>query len=690
MCCEREVIVPPAPVAAMLDSYRRRDWRDWGEDAFWSPVAHRAFQLGGIEEVTAALRSSSGRSAESRVAVTVDRLESALRDALSGNVPDGCVAVRVTATGVRVEQGRPRPAAVGQPTQVLVLVDSCIDREALVVNGAESVTVAPYGARVVSVRFRWGEDPPPLEVDRTWVNVDGALDVRDAAELTLRAAACARWSVTDTGGWPWFPDGMPEKLDVHGRPYFHAVSAALTVPVGSYHVAVTRGMEFETAKRTVDVAAGSESVVDLEPVRRYDPAAVGWYGGDLHVHLNYGGQHVATPADAARMQAGEGLHLLNLVAANAAASLVWDREALETWVGEDLPWSAEGRVARMGVEYRNDLLGHFHVTGLRGVTGLYHAGHANTDREEDWPPNSVAAAAYRDRGGTVGYCHPVFDEHMLAGLEPGTPTGVLHRVFGRRVPRSFEARELVVDAALGLVNSVDVLSNAEPDGSAQVYRRLLGTGLRLACTAGGDAMLSVRGSGYVSNPPGYVRVYANVSGPLSVAAFTDAVRRGRTVATNGPWLELHVGDRGPGDVLDVAAGTQLDVAARVIGPGVDRLEIRDAAGIVVERQVGAAGEAEVRARVQVRDPTYLVAVASGVAHPDVLHSHVYAHTSGVYVDVDGRSSARAEDVAWCLAWLDKFDALVDTHGVFHTEDHHGDVLSASRLARRYYEERLDP
>jgi hypothetical protein len=60
----------------------------------------------------------------------------------------------------------------------------------------------------------------------------------------------------------------------------------------------------------------------------------------------------------------------------------------------------------------------------------------------------------------------------------------------------------------------------------------------------------------------------------------------------------------------------------------------------------------VSAELVVDRPTYVVAVADGGAHPRSLFTHVYAHTSPVYVDVDHRRVVRAEDVAFCLRWLD--------------------------------------
>jgi hypothetical protein len=80
---------------------------------------------------------------------------------------------------------------------------------------------------------------------------------------------------------------------------------------------------------------------------------------------------------------------------------VYDRELLASTAGEDL-WSGDAGLARMGVEYRNDLLGHVHGLGLSAPPQRFHAGHAKSDAPDDWPPNTVACEELRALGATVG------------------------------------------------------------------------------------------------------------------------------------------------------------------------------------------------------------------------------------------------------------------------------------------------
>jgi hypothetical protein len=254
-------------------------------------------------------------------------------------------------------------------------------------------------------------------------------------------------------------------------------------------------------------------------------------------------------------------------------------------------------VARFSVEFRNDLLGHFHGLGLTGRPARYHSGHDGSDEPHDWPPNADACREFRRLGATVGYTHPVFSP-----LSDGTPAQAF------AVPRSVEARELVADAALGLVDSVDLIGPSDVEGTAVLYHHLLSCGLRLAATAGTDVWLSYSRGPLISNPPGWARVYADLRGArLSVAAFQEAIRAGRTMATNGPWLELRVDGRSPGDVLQAEPGRRLPVSARVEGPGVRSLQLVGPDGVLAQADATGPEPPAIETTVGVEDSRWRAA-----------------------------------------------------------------------------------
>ena len=386
--------------------------------------------------------------------------------------------------------------------------------------------------------------------------------------------------------------------------------------------------------------------------------------------MNYSGDLLCTPADVARMQRGEGLHLANVVAGNCQTSLVYDRELLEEFAGVDLPWSDGQIVARAGVEYRNDLLGHVHALGPDAPPSRYYTGHERSDHPEDWPPNQAACAELRSLSATVGYPHPVF--------APFGEDGEAVAFFAN--PRSVEARELVVDAALGLVDAIDVLSPFDDEAAVYLYHRLLSCGLRLTATAGTDVFLSfANGPGVASNPPGWARVYAHLGDrPLSVEAFKQAIRDGRTVVTNGPWLTFTAAGRGPGQVIDARAGERLAVTAAVVGA--DRLTIVGPDGVLAE-----ACDERLSCTVEIEGPTWVAAVARGPATG--LAPSGLAHTDARLRRRGRARVARAAAADWCLGLIDGLQRLLVEHGTFrpeHRERRLADFADLLDAGRRYY------
>jgi hypothetical protein len=173
--------------------------------------------------------------------------------------------------------------------------------------------------------------------------------------------------------------------------------------------------------------------------------------------------------------------------------------------------------------------------------------------------------------------------------------------------------------------------------------------------------------------------------PLSVAAFADAIRAGRTLATNGPWLELLVDGRGPGDRVEAAGGRRLPVTVRCQGLGVERLELVGPDGVLAAAAGGGAAPA-IDTAVAVDDSAWLCAVARGPGHPSVLGPVVFAHTSPVWVEVGGRPVRRPASARWLLDWLDRFEAMLGQHGRFADDGQRAEVVGVIEQARRRYRE----
>ncbi|MFI7639569.1 CehA/McbA family metallohydrolase [Nonomuraea sp. NPDC049400] len=660
----------PAPVARALAEYRElRDAHGpcWGEPPItyvtqaWATV----FLDRRYNYWNAARRQLADLYPPEQIEDHLEEVdpERAVRDALAGDVLDNLAALRLTPEGFALEADT-QVVLDDRPFRTSLLLDSSTDEPVTVVVDGTPYEVPPHGARVVALERDVSVGGQPVDLSPLSRRVE-------AATIRVRAGFPCRWNVTGANGQGWYPEGAPPKRDGHRRPYFHGDDLVVTVPAEPITVTVARGMEYTSSEVVVTPEAGAQTLVELAPERLYDAAARGWYGGDLHVHLNWMGEEPAAPTLAAAAQHGEDLHVLNLVAGNVASGRVYDIEALAHWAGKDLPWSDDRHLARIGVEYRNDVVGHLTAFGLLEPPRHYHTGFEGT---ADWPPNTAALEELRALGGVTSYGHPFH----TAFSDDDPPDVVLSD------GRNCAAREIVADAALGLIDTLDVLNHSSVQATAAVYRRLIGAGNRLAVTAGTDAVLSFCRRGTASSPPGWERVYANVAGPLTAESFTEAVLLGRTFATTGPWLELTVNGHGPGDTLELAPGQRVEIVVSSIGPEVESLEIRTAAGVLAQGPPG-----RLVASMAVDEPTYVVAIASGGAHPRSMHSAgAYAHTSPVYVDVAGEHVARAADVRWCLAWLDRLEVLLREYGTFESAAQLDDHLDLYERARAVYRQRL--
>lgn len=275
-------------------------------------------------------------------------------------------------------------------------------------------------------------------------------------------------------------------------------------------------------------------------------------------------------------------------------------------------------MARCGVEYRNDLLGHIHAFGIDSPPTRYQTGHVIEEGQEDWPPNSDICREFRGAAGTLGYCHPIWGAHP-PGMTPKEALAV-----GQNGARTVEARELVADAILGLVDSVDVLSPADCESSSVLYHRLLGAGVRLAVSAGTDAMLSIS-HGISSDPPGWARMYCLTGDErLTAVSLQDSIRRGSTFATNGPWIELWANECGPGSTLALGPNEEVVLQATAANHGVRELLIVSADGIL-GRSLAKGNTAKVSLTVKTTGPTWIAAIAKGEDAPGVTRGRPFAH-----------------------------------------------------------------
>jgi TolB protein len=497
----------------------------------------------------------------------------------------------------------------------------------------------------------------------------------------------ARVSVFNASGKSYAPDDAwrhadeafvrSERRFEYG--YFHANGAcALTLPAGQYIVEASHGPEFSIARREVHIEPDGTAKQDLVLDRLADMPARGWWSGDLHVHMNYGGAYRNTPAHLKFQARAEDLHVVENLVVNKEQRIP-DIGYFQT--GPDSV--SDGQFVLMHAEeFHTSFWGHTALLGLeRHFLLPNYAGYANTAASSLVPTNSDIFDLAHAQGGLTAYAHP-FDTK---------PDPLVVK----------ESRALPIDVALGKLDYLEVMGFSDHLITSEIWYRLLNCGFRIPAAAGTDAFpnfASLRG------PAGLLRVFARIGARLDHAAFLAAIRQGRTFVTNAPLLELALERETPsdgpegsapaeiGDELRLPAGhhrLQARVALTSHVP-VDHLEVvRN--GVVVTSIPLGADRMTARALVPLdidQSGWYIVrAYADGPRAP-VLDLYPFASTSPIYVTVGDRPRRSRPDAEFFLTWIDGVRREAEAHTGWNTLAERSSTLDLIAKARAEFERRL--
>lgn len=484
----------------------------------------------------------------------------------------------------------------------------------------------------------------------------------------------ARVSVTGADGRGYAPDDAwrhaDDGFDRRERPYeptyFHTQGlAALTVPAGRYTVEVARGLEYALDRRQVSVTPNAASIVRV-PLRRIDNlAARGWYSGDLHVHMNYGGHYRNTPERLRAQARAEALHVVENLIVNKEGRIpdIAYFDAARRTQPQQAPLIFHDE------EYHTSYWGH---TGLLGLTSHVllpgYAAYANTAAASLIPMNADVFALARAQGAVVGFVHP-FDVMP----DPADRTRPL-------------THEIPVVAALGGIDYYESVGfNEDAMATQRVWYALLNNGFHIAAGGGTDAMMnyaSLRG------PLGVNRVYVQTNGPLTQRSFLDALKAGRTFATNSALLELSVNGRGIGSELSLPNGRhQLRIRARMrsLIP-IEHVEIVKNGAVVATLPLAAdsmSASGDLAIDVDKSAWILLRAWSKGARHPIFDYAPI-ATTSPVYVTVGAAPVRSRTDAEYFIAWIDRLIEGAERHADYNTPAERTRVLARLGDARAEY------
>ncbi len=544
----------------------------------------------------------------------------------------------------------------------------------------------------------------------------------------------ARVSVTDATGkffaprdaWISGADGFDRSESAFEPHYFPSEgTAAIEVPAGKVRVEVMKGFEFAVERRDIDVRAnevgrvtvglkaiggGGEKTEKSKPELGGDLTSCGpraqqccartapgrrddrerrrdggrdrrngsdggecWVSSDLHVHMNYGGEYRNTPGHLVLQAEAENLGIVNNLIVNKE-----QRIPDIAYSGKQVDPASNARAMVVhGQEFHTTQWGHLGILNIRdGILLPGYAGYPGTAATSLLPMDADVADMAHARGALVGIAHP-FDEDPAA------------------VPHTQEdtPEELAADVALGKLDYLEVVGFNDYRATTGVWYRLLDLGFRIPAGAGTDAMAnfaSLRG------PVGMDRVYARVpNGPVKIETFLDALKNGKTVATNGPLLDFSLGgEKIGGEVkLDGAKNVTFSASMRSIVP-MDRWELvcygakaTSGAYFVQELKVNDSRDGgEVRGEVAIEKSGWcLVRASSEKSEYPILDNYVYGTTSPIYVTVGGKKPTSREDAEYFVEWMDRTMGMAAKYGYWNSDEEKEVVLRRLREARGIYE-----
>jgi hypothetical protein len=405
--------------------------------------------------------------------------------------------------------------------------------------------------------------------------------------------------------------------------------AAWALPVGTYELKVTRGPEYPVVRVPCEVRAGETTSLTVPLERWTDQRAHGWYSGENHIHANYGyGHWYNSPRTMLAQCAGEELLVCNFMVANSDGDGVFDREYFR---GRPDPLSTPDTVLYWNEEFRSTIWGHMTLVNLKQLVEPLFTGFAHTTNPNDYPTNADIANATHDQDGLVNFTHPahnVKDPYQSA----------------------YSAKELPVDLALGVIDSIDVMGTGHV-ANVPLWYRFLNCGFHVPASAGTDVFLNR----ISSRPPGSDRAYVKLDGEFSYERWIAGLKAGHTFVTNGPMIDFTVDGQQPGATLRFAGSTSVKIAARVRAAyPLKKVELiyNGAVATTIDAQDDGR-EIVVEQSMPIERSGWLTLRASGEPTPVDPRTGAFAHTSAVYLEVaDAPLDSRA-DAEYFLAWIDR-------------------------------------
>lgn len=320
---------------------------------------------------------------------------------------------------------------------------------------------------------------------------------------------------------------------------YRADGESLTLPAGRYTVEYTRGPEYLKRSREIEVAADPlELTFRLD--RWVDPAKMGWYSGDHHIHAA-GCAHYEKPTegvypqDMMRHILGEDLKVGSVL--SWGPNWYFQKTFFE---GKDHLFSTADNLMRYDVEVSGFPSSH---TGHIVLLNLKEQDYPGTRRIEDWPSWGLPIFRWaKSQGAVTGFAHSGWG---LAIKKEVLPTNELPPFDG------IGANEFIVGVTHNLVDFISTVDTPYA-WELNIWYHTLNVGYRTRISGETDFPC------IYGERVGLGRSYVRQRGKPTYADWAEGLREGRNYVSDG---KSHLIDFRVNDVQMGEGGSEVKLGA---------------------------------------------------------------------------------------------------------------------------------
>ncbi|MBI3665256.1 MAG: carboxypeptidase regulatory-like domain-containing protein, partial [Acidobacteria bacterium] len=294
--------------------------------------------------------------------------------------------------------------------------------------------------------------------------------------------------------------------------------AVMQLAPGKYRVRAEKGAEFRPAEKMATLEPGAATRLDMEIPRFHEMNQRGWYSGDLHIHR--------APEEMPLLLRAEELN----VGPTITRHLGMSREPPPPFPPTHLVPADQAHIAsQQNQEVERLGRGHGAVVLLNTSSPI------DPNMTVLYPLDLEYCRQARAEGGFVDAEKPIWKN-----VPVNVAFGAIDAI--GIVNNHFHPNGVLLEAEKFGSMERDSPAYQTPAGFAQwmidLYYSFLQCGFRIPVSAGSA-------SGVMPVWPGFERVYVHLSGPFSYTRWFQDLKAGRSIATNGPLLEVYVEGQPP-------------------------------------------------------------------------------------------------------------------------------------------------